>query len=290
MHAPRPIFVVGTGRCGSTMFHDVLCSHPSLGWLSQLVHKYPRRPELNAKLVGIAQRRPFVAPLRRVLYPAEPYRFWETYCPGFSTPYRDLLDTDLTPLSAKKLNAAVDRSTAPGKRFLAKITGWPRIGLIRAAFPDAQFIHVIRDGRAVVNSVVAAPYFDGWSGPSNWTRGTLNKVQEDKWADSGHSFIVLAAIGWENRIRAFQSARQSLLDRQYLEIHYENFCDDPHAVLANVIEFLNLPPGVTSEFFTRIRSKAFSSQNDKWRQDLTAQQQHDLHQYLAPLLSELGYT
>jgi hypothetical protein len=229
------------------------------------------------------------APLRRVLYPAEPYRFWETYCPGFSTPYRDHLDSDLTPLSAKKLTTAVIKSTAPGKRFLAKITGWPRIGLLRAAFPDAQFIHVIRDGRAVVNSVVAAPYFDGWSGPSNWTRGTLNKAQEEKWTAAHYSFIVLAAIGWENRIRAFQSARQSLPDRQYLEIHYEDFCDNPQEVLAKVIEFLDLPPGKTSEFFTRIRANVFSSQNDKWRQDLSAQQQHDLQKYLAPLLAELGY-
>ena len=176
MNDMGPIFIVGTGRCGSTMFHDVLSLHPALGWLSQYVQKYPRQPMRNARLVGMAKNGWLGKVLRRHLYPAEPYRFWETHCPGFSTPFRDLLASDLTPKSAQAMRQAVDQANPDGLRFLAKITGWPRIGLLGEAFPDARFVHVIRDGRSVVNSSIAAPYFEGCvSGPQTGRAGLSMK-------------------------------------------------------------------------------------------------------------------
>ena len=284
-----PIFIVGTGRCGSTMFHDVLSLHPALGWLSQYVHKYPRRPALNARLVGLARRALVGKIMNKHLYPAEPYRFWEAYCPGFSTPFRDLLASDLTPKSARAMRRAVELANPKGRRFLAKITGWPRIGLLGEAFPDARFVHVIRDGRAVVNSSIAAPYFEGWSGPSNWTRGELSEEQSARWEASGWSFVVLAAIGWENRMRAFRTAGDRIGPDRYTEIHYEAFCDRPEAVLGQVMAFTGLPEADTPAFFEAVSRMSFRSQNDKWRHDLTPAQQQHLDDYLSPLLTELGY-
>ena len=289
MNDTGPTFIVGTGRCGSTMFHDVLSTHPALGWLSQYVHRYPRRPRLNAVLVGRAKRGWAGRVLRRHLYPAEPYRFWETYCPGFSTPFRDLLASDLTAKSSRALNKAVALANPTGLRFLAKITGWPRVGLLGEAFPDAKFVHVIRDGRAVVNSSIAAPYFEGWAGPSNWTRGELDKDQTARWEASGRSFVVLAAIGWENRMRAFTDAGRLIGSERYLEIRYEEFCDSPLEILKQVIAFVGLPDADTPEFFKIISRKSFRSQNEKWRQDLTPRQQEDLQRCLQPYLMELGY-
>ena len=30
----KPIIIVGTGRCGSTVFHRLLAKHPGVMWLS----------------------------------------------------------------------------------------------------------------------------------------------------------------------------------------------------------------------------------------------------------------
>ena len=41
---PRMIFVLGTGRCGSTLVEEILCRHPSVGFVSNLEDRYPLPP------------------------------------------------------------------------------------------------------------------------------------------------------------------------------------------------------------------------------------------------------
>jgi hypothetical protein len=41
----KPIILVGTGRCGSTVFHRLLATHPRLMWLSGFAYQFPSRPE-----------------------------------------------------------------------------------------------------------------------------------------------------------------------------------------------------------------------------------------------------
>ena len=38
----KPIFVIGTGRCGSTIVFEALVLHEQLGWLSQYNDRFPR--------------------------------------------------------------------------------------------------------------------------------------------------------------------------------------------------------------------------------------------------------
>ncbi|MHB8488835.1 MAG: sulfotransferase [Candidatus Dormibacteria bacterium] len=44
--------------------------------------------------------------------------------------------------------------------FLHKLTGWPRVGLLHAAFPDAYFIHVHREMSATARSWLRQSWFD----------------------------------------------------------------------------------------------------------------------------------
>jgi len=44
----------------------------------------------------------------------------------------------------------------------------PRIGFLQAIFPDAKFIHIVRDGCAVANSRMNAPFWKGWQGLNTW--------------------------------------------------------------------------------------------------------------------------
>ena len=47
----KPIIVFGTGRSGTTVFHQMLSEHPQLTWLSELVNQYPSKPILNKMLM-----------------------------------------------------------------------------------------------------------------------------------------------------------------------------------------------------------------------------------------------
>lgn len=285
-----PIFIVGTGRCGSTMFHDVLSHHGDLAWLSNIVAKRPGKPRANA-LLNRALDLPGAAPvLRKLFQPSEPYVFWERYCKGFSRPYRDLEADDVIPGDIPKIRNAFDQAMPENKIPLAKITGWPRVRYLKEIFPDAKFVHIVRDGRAVVNSVLNAPYFDGWSGPEQWARGHLDEQQKQAWIDCGESFIVLAAIGWENRMRAFQEVRAAMSDSDYLEFRYEDFCANPREMTERTLSFLGLEnSSATGGFLAMTESFNIASKNDKWKQDLSRKQQRELNWYLAPMLQDYGY-
>jgi hypothetical protein len=89
MDITKPIIIVGTGRCGSTLFHRLLAKHPQMMWLSPLCYKYPHRPEWNRRAVAAMDN-----PLLRRLFgekirPGENYRFWDKYAYGFSEPCRE---------------------------------------------------------------------------------------------------------------------------------------------------------------------------------------------------------
>ena len=47
MNIDRPIIIVGTGRCGSTMLHRVLALHEELGWLPTFNEVFPTQPWLS---------------------------------------------------------------------------------------------------------------------------------------------------------------------------------------------------------------------------------------------------
>ncbi|MCK8516777.1 sulfotransferase [Methylonatrum kenyense] len=286
----KPIFIVGTGRCGSTMFHDILRHHRDLGWLTQLAEQRPGRVYLNRWGIK-ALDYPVVGKLaRRYLVPSEPYRFWEHHCHGFSRPYRDITEHDVIPRVVPRLRSALARSIPADKRLLAKITGWPRIRYLKRIFPDAKFVHIVRDGRAVVNSVLAAPYFDGWTGPGQWARGELSDAQRKAWQDSGESFVLLAAIGWENRMKAFEKASSMIPEEDYLEIRYEDFCKNKLQETDRTLDFLDLSSSRNSELFHRtVESITVSNQNQKWRSDLSNEQQAVLNDYLAPVIQRYGY-
>ena len=73
-------------------------------------------------------------------------------------------------------------------RLLIKITGWPRIGYLNEIFSDAKFIHILRDGRAVANSLINVEFWRGWQCPQNWRFGRLTEKQQKEWEDSQYFF------------------------------------------------------------------------------------------------------
>ena len=144
----KPIIIVGTGRCGSTLFHRLLAMHPRVMWLSGFCDRFPTRPAWNRRAV-LAVSQPFLRPLLgQKIQPGECYHFWDRYAYGFSEPCRDLVRSDVTVRVKKQVRAAFSQMITPTRdRLLIKITGWPRIGYLNEIFEDARFIHILRDGR-----------------------------------------------------------------------------------------------------------------------------------------------
>jgi len=289
-----PIFIVGAGRSGSTAFHHAFARHPHVSWVSKILDVYPNGERLNAALLrgldspllGTALRRGIIEPGH--LKPSEAYAYWEQIAPGFSEPFRDLLASDLTERTKQQLRDAVDRLVVDGRPTpLIKITGWPRMGYLLEAFPDAKFVHVVRDGRAVVNSIMQIDFWEGWKGTKGWRGLEMTPEQKARWDASGQSFVTLGAMELSDMLDAMVTATPLVPGEQFTEIRYEDLCDQPVDTFAAVAEFCELT--MTTDFEQSIVDFGFRNTNDKWRRDLTEVQQKQLEAELAPHLQRWGY-
>ena len=292
--ANPPIFIVGAGRSGSTAFHHAFARHPHVSWVSKILDVMPSAEKLNSAvlrgldtpLVGAALKRGIIE--RGHLKPSEAYAYWEQVAPGFSEPFRDLLDTDLTEKTKKNLQDAVARLTIDERPTpLHKVTGWPRTGYLNAAFPDAKFIHVVRDGRAVVNSIMQIDFWEGWKGTKGWRGLEMTPAQQVRWDASGRSFVTLGAMELSDMFDAMVEATAKIPSERFLEIRYEDLCDDPTGIFKSVTDYCELD--YTSEFNQSVIDFGFRNTNDKWRRDLTDLQQRQLEAELAHHLTHWNY-
>lgn len=275
----RPVFVVGTGRSGSTVFFEIFARHPDVAWLSSLAHRYPQYPALNDLMMRLRSYPLIDRLLGGRFGPSEAYPFWERNCPGFSNPYRDLRAEDVTPAAAANIRDAIGRTvTARRHRFVAKITGWPRVGYLCEIFPNALFIEVTRNPCATAGSLLEVPFWDGWRGPPNWRRGPLPDDLAAIWRQEGESFTALAAIEYVIVQRAMASCRDSLPAAKWHVVSYSQLCSEPVDAFRKVVDFCNLDwsPG----FERSVRSFHLVNRDGQWRKRLTAAQQETLQRTL----------
>ena len=197
MDLDKPIFLIGAGRSGSTLVHKILSEHPEVAWLTGISNKFPGHPSLGNLLMHVVGLPAIGQTLRQLAPPGEGYVFWEHHCRGFRRPMRDLSAADVTPRARQQVRAAFDTiRTERRRRLVLKITGWPRIGFLRKIFEQAKFVHIVREGHAVVNSTISTDFWDGWQGPPNWRWGELSPEHQAAWEKHDRSFVALAGIGW----------------------------------------------------------------------------------------------
>jgi hypothetical protein len=143
-------------------------------------------------------------------------------------------------------------------------------------YPSAQFVHIIRDGRAVANS----------------------------WA--GHNFgagnIYSAAKQWRQRVRDGQTSGAILGPERYLEVRYERLLEDTDAEMRRVFEFLGEdipddlaalnPPDiqVNDPLWSGVsHTEVVRGNAEAWREKLAPAGRRVVEGVAGDLLEELGY-
>lgn len=298
-------FVIGTGRCGSTLVQEILARHPEVGFVSNLEDKLPvldlcgrwnnrllRQASPRDPRFGPFRDRPRLIERGRLrIAPSEGWQVLERQVsPILTTPHRDLLATDLTPWLQARLRRFFERRIAAQGRpvFLHHLTGWPRARLLRAAFPQARFIHVVRDGRAVANSCLQTSWWTGYQGPSNWNLGPLPEPYATEWEAADGSFVLLAGLGWKLLMDAFQAAQAAIPPAQWLEVRYEDVLADPRGQVTAMLEFLGLE--WTPTFEAGFARYTFATgRREAFRRDLNPGQLALLENSLAEYLQRYGY-
>jgi hypothetical protein len=289
---PDFVFLVGNGRSGSTLVHELLCRHPDVGFVSNLEDRLPLPPVAgrfnNATYRLIPRALTRKGQLRYA--PSEAYRALNREVSIMvARPSRDLLATDAMPWVMERFKAFfVERARAQGKPvFIHKFTGWPRAGFIREAFPDARFIHIIRDGRAVVASDLQVSWWRGYLGPEHLHR-PLSPDHLGEWEASGRSVAILAAAGWKSNMDALTAARALVPQEQWFDLRFEDVLADPRARFKELLEFAGLGNDATFER-ALARTEFRADRRDAFRRSLDPATIAALEASLAEHLRAWGY-
>lgn len=253
--ADRPIFIIGCARSGTTLLRMMLDSHPRISCGEETKFLTDLLPILTAHW--------------RLLAPYGFDRAWwlgriRDFYGGFQAEYLARRDK---------------------QRWAEKTPGYTlHLDFVDELFPNAQYVHILRDGHDVV-----ASFRDRWG-----YRAAL-RAANSVWAH------------YVRTGRAFGAGRPA---GRYHEIRYESLVTDPEASMRALLDFLGEPwdpqvlrydevPHDTTERyerFTRGRREAGGESSAIYRSRVGARRGrldpalHGLlHRSAGPLLDELGY-
>jgi hypothetical protein len=161
-----------------------------------------------------------------------------------------------------------------------------RIPTLHRFFPQARFVHLIRDGRGTSLSVL------------NWRKAAKLAATFPTWAEEP---IISAALWWEWQVRLGREAGASLGPTLYCEIRYEALVADAAAELDPLCAFLGLPFDEAMLRFHEGRQRSVAGLSAKsawlpptaglrdWRTQMSAEEIGQFAAASGELLSELGY-
>jgi len=233
----KPIFIVGVPRSGTTLLYQLLAQHPDLGWFSNNILK-KLYSEDYLKFVFMRKR---IFELRKFPYP--PDEFNQRFFLPEETPFeggrlfRMAFQVSWNPQVSEKGLALLKKIIIETliqqnkKRFLSKVPrNSMRIPAINTFFPNSKFIHIIRDGRAVVNSLLKRSKENptGYFGiPLKNSNKNMNQIEKH-------------AIQWNEVIEEIKKASKNLKDGQYMEIKYEDLINSPKEHMKQITKFCEL--------------------------------------------------
>ena len=206
--AERPFFIVSAPRSGSTLLRLILDAHPRLavpppGWLFDMVFPY-------LFSYGDLGKPPNLLALAEDMLETPTVRKWPL----------KLTPEALARASREPTFAGVYEALHVAYAGLESKARWgektPRnsfwIDEIRALFPTAQFIHIVRDGRDQA----------------------IDISDSLLWPYSVYSGAGL----WERYVSAVRDSAARLTRDAFHEIRYEDLCAAPETVIRDLCEFL----------------------------------------------------
>ena len=153
------------------------------------------------------------------------------------------------------------------------------------AYPDARVVHIVRDGRDVVCSLLDKPWLRHEQAASD-DAGVPYGAHARFWVEperrtefESASDARRAAWVWRSYVTAARAADGAL------ELRYEDVTAEPRAIAVPLADHL----GVAVEPLAAALGRAHASSVGRYRSDLSAEQLAEVEEEAGALLVELGY-
>ncbi|MEM1183607.1 MAG: sulfotransferase [Planctomycetota bacterium] len=206
------LFIYGTGRCGTTLLQRMLDAHPRIRVVPPETRFFldlaPRAKGLSDPVApGDLQSYDEIIAANRFLADA-----------GLADEYRAFVHE--SPRSTRELYEWLVRETTSESEadWLGEKTPqhWRKVDAIAECYPKARFIHIYRDPRDVVASLLRQTF---------WTEHTTS--------------VYRTAKLWPSVMATAERLTETLGPRRAIEIRYETLADEPGATLETLCAFLD---------------------------------------------------
>jgi hypothetical protein len=280
----QPIILIGAARSGTKLLRDLVAAHPQ-------IDKVPYDINYIWRLGNEA------------------------------VPHDELQPDQLTPTTQQRIQREFTRHRNGGMYLIEKtVSNCLRVPYVTAVFPQAKFIHLVRDGRDVIESVYrqwqappdwryiitktrSFPIIEAFGYASNYAKNTLiklvkpgskaastwgpryNGIEEDI---ASRDLLEVCAIQWVRCVNTASTDLSKLPAEQVLTIHYEAFVGQPVEHLEQIANFLKVDP---TPYKARIEMADISPNNiGKGRSRLSSQKMNRIMPLMADTLVALNYT
>ncbi len=258
----RPIFIGGMPRSGTTLMRAMIDRHPNIAC-------GPELRVIPALASFTTQTRQFCGDNLQAYYGLTPAHLND----AFSA----LIGSFLEPYRAARGKARIAEKTPANVLHFTELN---------ELFPDADFVHIIRDGRDVAASLLTMDWTDARTGaPMAMTRDPA-----------------IAAATWVRQVTAGLDAETAGV--RIHKLHYENLVRDPRETLGALFEFLgerwsddplsfhlgeHIRAGVAEASADQIARPLYLQSVGRWRRDLSPAAKAAVKKQAGALLKKLDY-
>src|SRR5262245_34435300 len=275
------VFLVGCARSGTTLLQRVVDAHPRIAitpemhWITDFFRgrKWLGRHGrvTSEQVAGMVEHKRFRQ------FEFSPEQFQGLLGSADPLSYRQFLEGIFGLYSRIKGKGLVGNKTPAYVR---------RIPNLHSIWPEAKFVHLIRDGRDVCLSVL------------NWDHSYKTAGRYSIWAEDP---VTTTALWWEWKVRFGRQGEQLLGRALHYEMRYEDLVSRQDDACARLCEFLRLPYDAAMLRFHEGRTRNEPGLDAKkawlpitpglrnWRTQMPAEDVERFEAAAGELLDELGY-
>ncbi|PZD72796.1 hypothetical protein C1752_03206 [Acaryochloris thomasi RCC1774] len=188
-------------------------------------------------------------------------------------PHDELKIDDLNNAIRTKIASAIDRFSRGSPYIIEKtVSNCLRVPYVASVFPDAKYLHIVRNGFDVIESVarqwtaqpdwqyifqkaLTFPILDAFGYGISYTKKTIQSlwVSDSKniatWGvrydgiDEDikvRNLLEVCAIQWSQSVSKASAGLKNINSENLLLVRYEDFVENPNLVLEKIAEFANI--------------------------------------------------